>query len=258
MRCYFTMFLLLLSVAVHGQYGKNIRTGRPGQAIGPFTVGKNVLQLQAGLTYGWLELEGSNIKTNLVDPNAVIRFGILERLEVSAVIGYSSINQESSGEEQNFQGISNAQIGLRYNILNSTGSGPSIGLQSRIRLNTLSGDFDQEKLGNTTILAISQGLGQRFGLTSNLGVTWLGNGGNPFGTYVLNLGVDLSDKVSIFIENYGLWGSGDFDTRFDTGLGYLVNPDLKLDVSAGYGKNDGLQDYFVDLGFSWRTFTKKP
>ncbi|MDH3711129.1 MAG: transporter [Cyclobacteriaceae bacterium] len=256
MRFNVLLVLLLSSWGLYGQYGETIRSGRPGQAIGAFTVGKNVLQVQSGITFGWLEFEESGSEINSINPSVVIRFGIAERIEISGVVGYSSLEEKFSSEVDKYGGISAAQIGVRFNLRDGQGSGPNIGIQSRLRLNVLSDDFNQENLGNTTILSVTQGLGPKFGLATNLGVTWIGNGSNPLGTYVLNFGYDVSAKVSVFVENYGVMNNSDINTRFDTGLGYLVNPNLKLDFSVGYGNNQDLEDYFFDIGFSWRTLAK--
>jgi hypothetical protein len=70
---------------------------------------------------------------------------------------------------------------------------------------------------------------------------------------VVNVGFSLGDKWSSFIETYGGVINGDFTIFFDTGLAYLVNNDLQLDLSGGYGKNDGFAATFVDFGVSWRT-----
>lgn len=256
MRTILTLAFLLLTCSLQGQFGETIRSGRPGQAIGPFTVGKHVLQVQSGVNFSWLDTNISSNKVKGLDPGTVIRFGIAELFEISGVINYTRFKQDFQGEEIILSGISNAQIGARLNLLDGQGVGPNIGIQSRLRLNVLSGDFNQENIGSTTILAISQGLGQKFGLTTNVGITWIGNNSDPIGTYVLNLGMDITDKVSIFIENYGNLASQDFDTRFDTGAALIVNPNLKLDFSAGYGNNESIRDYFFDIGFSWRTLTK--
>jgi hypothetical protein len=40
---------------VYGQYNTTIRWARPGQSFGPFTTGKNILQIQTGITYDSFE-----------------------------------------------------------------------------------------------------------------------------------------------------------------------------------------------------------
>ncbi|GJM30905.1 MAG: hypothetical protein DHS20C17_35400 [Cyclobacteriaceae bacterium] len=238
---------------VKGQYAETIRSGRPGASIGPFTVGSNVFQIQSGVNLGKMD---SEIETaSSTNATTVIRYGVLEWLEVSALANYASINHTEPGPGFRSKGINAAHIGFRVNIRDGKGRGPNIGFQSRLKLNVLSEDFDQPRVGTASILILSQSLGNKLGLTVNTGIVTSGNPEikNPTGRYTLNLSMPVSQRVSVFIESFGSLFEGDLDTAFDTGLAYLANPDLQFDLSLGYGKNEGIQDYFVDFGFSWRT-----
>ncbi len=256
MRWLILLLLLLVTSALKAQYGESIRSGRPGQAIGPFTVGKYVFQVQSGVTFGREEFDDVDRDHDLTLFNSVIRYGITEHFEISGVLGISTNRENTEFGKNRSKGVSDAQLGFRFNIRDGQVSGPVIGIQNRLRLNILGDDFEQREIGTTTILIIGQNLTEKLGLTANLGITWGGNSLAPVGFYVLNLSHPIGEHISLFIENYGSVNSGDWDTRFDTGLGYFINKDLQLDFSAGYGKNDQLTDYFFDFGVSWRILTK--
>ena len=250
----FVIFGLLLLIPLSGraQFGESIRTGRPGTAIGAFTVGRTVLQVQAGINIGRTNL-ASGQKTNDYRNLLVMRYGIRERIEISGAVAYSS-NQPASSEypEPAKSGVSAAQIGVRFNLRNGKGSGPNIGLQSRLKLNTLSKDYEQKELANVTVLALTQKLGKKLGLIANTGISWSGNGDNPLAIYAIKFNIPFNRRTAMFIENFGTLKEGDLTCRFDTGLGYLINNNLKLDARFGYGKNEGIEDYFGEVGFSWR------
>jgi hypothetical protein len=243
------IFLLLIPLISNSQYSETIRSGRPGASIGAFTVGSKVLQTQTGVNIG--KLTGG---INTSREGLVVRYGLLERLEFSGLIAYSDIAQRGGFEYQQ-KGLSAAQLGFRVNFLDGKGTSTSIGFQSRLKLNVLSEDFNQPDLGTTSILIISQPMGSKLGLTANLGVNTPGNHdtGGITGLYTLNLSMPVSQRWSVFLENYGTWFAGEAYVMFDGGFAVLVNPDLQLDLSLGYGKNDKVQDYYVDFGFSWRT-----
>ncbi len=248
-------FLLLLSAEVWGQYSETIRTGRPGAAIGPFTVGKKVFQVQSGVNLGrTMDLANGTHAT------AVFRYGILERFELSALAGYSNIRYNGETALQpDRSGLSAAQVGFRVNIHDGGGKGPNIGFQSRLKLNVLDEDYHQPLLASVHMLILSQKLGEKVGVVGNLGISTKGSHDDddkPSGIYVLNFNMPVGRKCSVFIENFGSFGNG-LETRFDSGLGYLVTPDLQLDASIGYGKNHGIEDVFIDFGFSWRTIGKR-
>ena len=51
MKLFKTLILFFVSQTTLAQFHETIRTSRPGQAIEPFTVGKDILQFQQGLDY---------------------------------------------------------------------------------------------------------------------------------------------------------------------------------------------------------------
>ena len=144
-------------------------------------------------------------------------------------------------------------VGMRFNILNPEDpKKPALGFQFDLNLNVASEDFKSDYIAPKLLLLHSQALSNRLGLTTNWGILWNGNDATPRGLYTFALTYALDDSWSLLLENYGELEDGDFDTRFDTGVGYLLSNDIQLDLGAGYGKNDGTSDYFVDLGVSAR------
>ena len=103
------------------------------------------------------------------------------------------------------------------------------------------------------LLISSKSLGKRFSILTNLGVDYNGITSTPNGVYIFNLGYSISEKWSTYLENYGSFGSGSSENKWDTGLAYLYNNNLQFDIYGGYGNNNGIKDYFVSIGFSWRT-----
>lgn len=180
---------------------------------------------------------------------AVLRYGLTEKLEVSAVGTYR--NNDLFGAETNEQsGISNTQIGLRYNILQNKGIIPAVGLQGRLLLRAQSDDFQRDNTGAKIIVATGNKLTDNLSLITNLGFTWAGNGDPARTNYSAVLSIAFGEKWSTFAEIYGNFS--DFSTNFDTGLAYFCTPDLKFDASVGlYGRNS-LDFLFLDAGFSWR------
>ena len=153
-------------------------------------------------------------------------------------------------------GLSTWSVGIRYNIISGEGYKPSFGVQTDINLNWVGEDFKSEDIAPIITLLHTQQLSKTFALTTNWSLSWNGNDNSTAGNYVLNISFPLSDKLGSFIENYGTLSNGSITHRWDTGLGYLINNNLMLDCSAGYGKNDGLSDWFIDAGVSWRVKSK--
>ncbi|MEQ9415040.1 MAG: transporter [Cyclobacteriaceae bacterium] len=251
----FKVFLLIsgitLSFTSYGQYNETIRSGRPGQSIGPFTVGKGIFQIQTGMdVFGY---KTPVFKGDGFLNNTVLRYGIAERWEISALADYKVETWKSGVLETDLNGLAAFDIGGRYHVYSGEGLIPSIGFQLRFRLPVLSQDYEIDNVAPRFIIATNQKLSETFTLFTNWGGSWNGVNSTGTGFYTINLAFPICGKLGGFVENYGSLTDGDFDTRFDAGLSYLVNNDLQLDVLGGPGSNDGLKDYFVSVGLSWRT-----
>ena len=127
---------------------------------------------------------------------------------------------------------------------------PAIGFQGRILLKAQSEIYQRENLGATFILITGNKLSDRFSLISNWGLTWAGNGASGRLFYALNLSYSLSEKWGTFLEMYG--DLNNFNANVDTGLSFLVSEDVMLDASTGWQGDNNLNDWFVDLGISFR------
>ena len=254
MRRFSIAILMLLSPCIlWGQYNETIRTGRPGQAIGAYTVGKNVFQLQSGFTYN--PIENGLIETRSYSHNTVLRIGILERFEINGLVGWQYDLIKNGIDEQNRKGISNTQIGGRLNILERRGAIPAVGIQGRILLKAQSEDFRREKPGSKFILTTGNKITDWLSFGTNWGVTWSGNDQGPESLYIINGSIALTKTFGGFVEVYGSFNQ--FSVNYDAGFSLLLNNDLQMDISAGWQGDSQISDWFVDLGVSWRIDWRK-
>jgi len=236
-----------------GQFNETIRTGRPGQAIGAFTTGQHIFQLQSGFNYFGSRNSGANYESDGWRNNTVVRYGLTELLELSGEFDYAREKSTDNGETQTLQGLDAFDIGMRYHILTGRGAAPNIGFQFRMRMPVLSKDYEIQNVAPRMLLVLSKSLPNRFFLITNWGVSWNGTNSTPTYNYVVNLSFPFTGHIGAFVENYGSLTSGKFNTNFDTGLAWLINSDLQLDFYGGYGNNHGLAEYFVSTGISIRT-----
>ena len=249
------LFLLCLcssSPWLFGQTSEIIRSSRPGQSFTPYTVGNGVFQIQSGLNINDSEESGGADRYGFFFVT-LGRFGITETIEVRTELQLARDRVAFQDVHAITSGLSAWSIGMRFNILDPEDTRkPALGFQFDLNLNVASEDYKSEYISPKLLLLHSQSLSSRLGLTTNWGVIWNGNDAIPRGLYTLALTYAINDKWSLLLENYGEVEDGGFDSRFDTGIGYLLNSDLQLDLGAGYGKNDGIRDYFLDVGVSAR------
>lgn len=244
-----TCILMLAPMCLFAQYGETIRTGRPGQAIGGFALGKSVFQMQTG--YNFNQRNVGETETFITSNTTVLRLGVTEKIELSGLINWQTESYTFEGQNAgNSGGVSNTQFGGRINLSENDGWVPTIGFQARVLLKFQSEIYERDELGTKFVLATGNRINDRFSLTTNWAVSWLGNGQNPISLYVVNCSYSINDKFGTFGECYGRLD--DFSANFDTGLSYLVNKDFQLDASVGWQGEEGVTDWFVDVGISWR------
>jgi hypothetical protein len=247
--------LCLFSNLADAQYLENIHTARPGASFGAYTTGARVFQVQTGFTYDWKSQKDSENTGNGIGYLLTFRYGVTETFEARASFGARRDNVVVDGVEDDFGGLDLINLGFRWNVIDGKDSGPALSFQQDFRLNAGTSEvYRLSNLAPRTLLLYSMPLTSWLGLTTNLGLVWDGENPGPFGYYTFNLGFPVANKVSGFVELFGNINDNRFGASFDTGVGYLVNNDLQLDLSVGFVSlfENTATAYFVDGGVSWR------
>jgi hypothetical protein len=66
----------LFASMARGQYNPVIRSARPGQSIGPFTVGARIFQVQSGVdAFGSKDYSTDEVRSG-IQHNTVLRYGL--------------------------------------------------------------------------------------------------------------------------------------------------------------------------------------
>ncbi|REJ85056.1 MAG: transporter [Bacteroidetes bacterium] len=235
------------------QYSEVIRTGRPGQAITPFTPGKNVYQIQTGIETGKSGFREENTKKlTYFSSNLFLRAGLTERLEINSTFDYRTENDRRIPSDSKESGLSRVNAGMRYLLKNMENQFPAIAVQYTVQLNTFRTASSEGDISNTLLFGSSQNLGKNTSLSLNAGIDYNFKSDNVQGLYVINLGYSFTSKISGFAEVYGNWNGASIKTYFNTGIGILVNENFLLDIFGGYGSNQGEKFFFGSAGLSYR------
>lgn len=247
---FFVLLQSLMAMKALCQFNERIRTGRPGQAIGGFAVGKKVVQFQQGIEYFSSYTNGYNQQRYL--SNNVIRFGIMENLEISTLIDYQFEKRKTDSLKWFLNGVSNFQLGFRVHLNDQKKWIPATGFQFRLRMPDISEDYKVRNLAPVVIFVATWSLPHETLLSANWIIEYDGNSPVATGKYIINYSFPLSGKWSGFIENYGQLRGTKFQTRFDGGIAVLVNNNIQFDLSAGVGQNQEIRDFFAGVGISYR------
>ncbi|NNC83304.1 MAG: transporter [Flavobacteriales bacterium] len=232
--------ILLLPQALEAQTAETIRTGRPGQSIGAFSLGDGLFQIQSGVYYNPVEFDGFD--QTIYGNNTVLRYGITELFEISGVFDQVEFRSDEIADMSR----TSIQLGGRYHLLDQQGIIPNVALQSRLSFS----DLSDAQVGTVSILSTTINVLDNYTFFTNWKMITMDGVDEAAYAYTVNLSRSLSDRIGVFVEMYG--SLSDFSSNFDTGLGYLVNDDLQLDISFGIQDQDGVQDRYIDAGISWR------
>ncbi len=226
------------------QTSETVRSDRPGLSNSPFTVGKNVIQLQPGLTF----VRATSFNT--FGSELVVRYGLAEKHELDVFSAWSTDFSNAPTSSFDFTGLS-----YRYNITDSKDWRPSMAFQLDYG-NKSVGTLNQGRLMQRFL--ITSQLNDNFALTSNLGFRQTFSYSTPVvgeeTEYMLYHTLNLSYGYKRFgcyfewLNTYLLE-----ESALNGGASFLINNNVQLDVFGGLLRDAEFQvSPFVSGGITLR------
>ena len=244
-----------LSVLVFPAMAKEpLVTDRPDFTESSSAVGRGVFQLESGITFFELD-DGTDVTTI---GEILARWGVAKNFEARFVLPTYSRESGSAGSSSGF--LSSA-IGFKYQLTEGSGSGFVGGMEAAVIASTTvptgTADFSSSDWQPAGVFCASWGLTPTVGIGTNLGISRPAGDGTRYTTLWASvaLGVGLTDATSVFFELYGFnreEDRGPNTATFQTGIVYLINPDLQLDGRVARRLTDRGVDFLVGAGLSWR------
>ena len=250
-----TKLLIKLTVLFFAQLmlPQGIVTDRPDQTESSVTVGNKTVQIEMGAMY----LTASDIDfESFMGPQMLLRYGISNGVELRFTTQYKSSKFDLGDDELKFKGINDLQIGAKFQFLKKDNMNTEIAFLSHLVIPVSGNYLESDKVGVINKLAISHVISNSINVGYNIGYDYLAS--TSFLTYSLAVGVGISEMIGLYVEPFGIWGESNiFESNFDVGFTFLLNPNFQLDTSYGLGLNNNMNYYSV--GFSWRNegFLKK-
>ena len=230
-------------------------TDRPDQTESSTVVPLHSLQIETGFVMENAETAREKIKSYAYN-TTLLRYGLLESMELR--LGLEYLNEEiaikNTDTVNTFSGTSPLYAGFKIKIADEAGWMPEIAFLGGLELPfTAAEHFETSSAAAGMRFSIAHTLSDRFSIGYNLGAEWDGETAAPSYYYSLALGIGITDRLGMFIENYGLLSeNGGGEHLFDAGITYLVLPNLQFDISGGFGLNDEAIDNFISCGLSYR------
>ncbi|MBB6459271.1 transporter [Flammeovirga kamogawensis] len=259
---YILITFIFFSINVKAQFSETISSDRPGQSFTATTLGRKVVQVQTGFNFSNEDSDSTPKKSQL--STTFFRLGITETFDFEALVNWRSIRGDVGAKDSLFaQGLSNVQLGFKYQLLENNGWVPSLAFQGRLITKLVGKDYERKNVGMVYNMASYHQLKSWLSVTMNYGLVLPGESSGTDdlgieGYYVpatLNFAFAVTDKVGAFVEMYG--NLNYFRPGFDAGFSYLVTNNLMFDIYGGFNNTKVIDTWFVEGGLSYRLNWRK-
>ncbi len=244
------IFLLTISLQkISAQDIEPIEPDRPDQTESPIIIPVQYFQMENGFAY----LYNNRDNKAYTYPSSLMKYGIAKFIDLRVITGLvtTQLNDEST------TGIVPLTVGFKLNFLKEKGIIPQTAFLAHLAFPTIASEkYKATYYAPSFKFAMQHTLSKKVSLGYNLGALWNGVTTKPIFLYTLTTGISLTKKLGSYIEVYGF--APKYETAqhsIDTGLSYLVNNNISLDISGGYHLTQNAPKYYIALGFSFRVNT---
>jgi len=273
------LFIYLISWAAFSQYTDVINSNRPGLSVSAYAVGKNVLQIEAGVGFEQSDHILLNSQANILGSDLSLRYGLLfEQLEINweGTFQYKSEDFLNSGINQSTFNFSRNRIGLKFlvydryksaernkpdfyswrknNVFQLKNLIPSISVYVGATFNLFDNPLfrGDPLLSYRAMIATQSRVTPRFVLITNFAYDRITTD-FPELNYIVSLSHAFRNpKWSSFIEHQGIQSDRYADALIRGGIAYLFNDLFQADFNLGASLKNTPSRVFVTAGCSYR------
>ena len=249
-------FLISLSIPVYSQQESAeelppIFTDRSSQtdAIGLMPRGR--FQLESGFFYS---TDNESNEDFIAVPNLYLKYGISNRLEFRLILNYFSLKTGSPTGDIEESGIAPIALGFKVALLPEQRNViPKVTYALTLIIPKI-GDsaFKTDELTTSMRFLFENSINDFFTLDYSVGFDWEDNG-NATGFYTLMGSFSFTDRFGGYVEIFSKYDEFIKDPwGFDTGVSYLINNNLVVDGTVGFGLNNVATDLFFNVGVGWK------
>jgi hypothetical protein len=247
------LVFFITNFANNGIFAQNnpIQIDRPDQTECPFIVPEQYLQFESGFL-----LENENKETkNIEVPSLLWKYGFTKKLELRMITEFIS---NDNFRKKSF-GLMPLTIGFKVHICEEKGIMPMVSFIGHLTTAMFaSKKFQQQFSAPSFRFTLQNTVTKKITIGYNLGMEWNGKNALPTYIYTLTTGISLTEKISGYIEMYGFASNKlNADNRLDGGITYLINNDLIIDLSGGFGLSQVSPKNYIAFGISYRYKSKK-
>lgn len=228
---FITIVFLLLSAVDCLAQTEPISTDRPDQSDGVYTIPKNQIQVENGLT----------LAKGTVINNLMLRYGLGSSTEVRLLV--------DAGKEEGIRGLKPLTISAKQRLLEQQQKIiPAITLVGYVSFEkAASKNFQGNEIPFELKLAFENELDDQFSLGYNLGTS------DKFKNLNFSFGVGYSpiENISTFVEYFSTFNRHDSEHNIDIGILFTATPVLQFDIACGRSIDDRDANFFTTFGVSY-------
>jgi len=270
---------VLIPFAVRSQYTDVINSNRPGLSVSAYALGKNVVQLEMGISYEQRDHADLFRESDITGADLSLRYGLLlENLE---------LNYEGTFENQHIKftaldlsdsrtDFSRNRLGVKYliydpyknpdrnkpnlyswranNLFQLKNLVPAVSLYAGANFVLGDNPFYPEDptISPRAMIATQSKLTPRMVLISNVAYDRIGTD-FPEWSYLISVQHAFRNpKWSVFLENQGISSDRYSDVLLRSGLAHLFNKNFQADIQLGASFKSTPTRIFGTMGFSYR------
>lgn len=239
-----------------------INADRPGIADGSTVIGTRRFQIELGYQNEYRK-DGTDTNRLQFAP-LLLRFGIDSHLEFRVESNFVTFSRQTSvpNGTTKTDGFSPASFGVKWQFQEQKETGKKASLGTIVRVYPASGssDFKQNHTTGDIRLAADWDFTPNLSLNPNLGIGFYEDGnGETYtaGTLAMTLNYwNRAHKINPFLD-FGLIApeerNGHSSLIFDTGIAFILGPNVQLDFSVGTGSLGRTSPHpFISTGLSIR------
>jgi hypothetical protein len=244
MKKLFLVLAILINFATYAQ--DKIESERPSETISPQVLGRSAFQAEVGYTEHHIQT-GDRVWEQ---PNALLRYGLLDKLELR--LNLVSEKQSLHSEGIFRKGLRPVELGAKASIFETKDKKFCSSVKAQVGIPFLASSYHEtDKAYHRVRLLIENQISDKFRISYNAGSDWDSQQQEQNWVYTFSPELELTDKIESFIEVYGHAREHSSPEHIlDAGIGYYSSPAAKLDLSAGVGLTPNSPDYFLSFGIS--------
>lgn len=234
---------------------EKIDTDRPDQTESAVLVPKKWFQFEMGFS----KQVNNATENEFQYPTLLSKYGISKRFELRLITTVQTNTYFNVVDKVKETGLTPVEMGAKIALWEEKGLLPKTSLLFHVAIPKLASNyFKADHLAPNFRFTMQHSLPKNIGLGYNVGAEWDGVNKGATWIYTFAPGINLGEKWYAFIEAFGFISKQkNPEHNLDGGIAYYINPNFKIDLSAGFGISKAAPDWYIAVGGSIRFKTGK-